>query len=63
MSIPTIIVEQQKNGSWMAACEGPLIAIVVESDVGWAAKIACLYSYIQQEDDYQTIVKLEKENE
>jgi len=58
-----ILVEQQSDGSWMAACRGPLRAIVVESDTGWAAEIACYKAYCQQQADYQTIAKLEKGNE
>jgi len=56
-----ILVEQQSDGSWMAAYRGPLGAIVVESDTGWAAKIACQQELSHQQS--QVIAKLEKENE
>ena len=58
VSVMEILVEQQSDGSWMAACRGPLRAIVVESDEGWAADLAC-----RNERDRQRAEKLEKDNE
>ena len=60
-----ILVEQQSDGSWMAACRAPLGAplgaIIRESDTGWAAELACGNEFSRQQS--QVIAKLEKDNE